>query len=144
MSEHRGSDVTAAIITRLEAAGWVVGDGEAPAAGGWSGTPSASTFVPYVDVHPTPGGDTDGTIAAPNADAMPDYQLISVGATRAQAEIMGDEVREVMLASALSLPAGRAAIHMRIDMLGGAIRDDSVQPAVWIVSDRYRIFTVPA
>jgi hypothetical protein len=144
VSDHRGSDVTDAIIARLTLASFVVGDGEAPATGGWSGAPEISTFVPYVDVHPLPGGDVDGTLAAPNADASPDYQLISVGRTRAQAEFVADEVREVMIASPLTLPAGRVAKLNRAEMLGGAIRDDTVQPAVWMVSDRYRFLTTPA
>jgi hypothetical protein len=144
LSDHRGGDVTDAIISRLTGASFVVGDGEAPAAGGWSGSVGQSTFVGYVDVHPLPGGDVDGTLAAPNADAAPDYQLISVGATRAQAEFIGDEVREVMIASPLSLPTGRTNVLLRIEMLGGAMRDDTVQPAVWIVSDRYRVLTKPA
>jgi len=145
VSDHRGGDVTTAIIARLEAAGLVVGDGEAPLSGaGWTGSPGTSTFVPYIDVHPTPGGDVDGTLADSNSDAAPDYHLISVGATRAQAEHIGDEAREAMLSGPLTLPAGRAAIHMRIDMLGGVIRDDTVQSAVFFVSDRWRVLTVPA
>jgi hypothetical protein len=144
VSDHRGGDVTDAIIARLTAASLTVGDGEAPAAGGWSGSAGQSTFVPYVDVHPLPGGDVDGTLAAPNADAAPDYQLISVGATRAQAEFIGDEVREAMLSTALTDPTGRSIALLTIEMLGGCIRDDTVQPAVWMVSDRYRVLTKPA
>lgn len=144
MTIHRGGDVTDAIIFRLVSAGFVVGDGEAPSAGDWQGAPGVSNFVPYVDVHPILGGDVDGILVAPNSDASPDYQLISVGATRAQAEHIGDEVREVMLVGPVTLPVGRAAIHLRLEMLGGAMRDDTVQPPVWIVSDRYRIMTVPA
>jgi hypothetical protein len=144
VSDHRGGDITAAIIARLEAASLLVGDGEAPASGGWSGSPGQSTFVGYVDVHPIAGGDVDGTLAAPNSDAAPDYQLISVGATRAQAEFIGDDVREAMLSTALTDPSGRSIALLRIDMLGGCIRDDTVQPAVFMVSDRYRVLTVPA
>jgi len=140
---HRNSDVTAAIIYRLTSAGFVVGDNEAPDAGGWQGSPGASTFVPYVDVHPSPGGPTDGTMATPSSDAFPDYQIISVGATRAQAEHIGDEVREAMFQGPLTVP-DRSVAHLRLDMLGGCVRDDTVQPAVWFVSDRYRLSTVPA
>ena len=140
---HRNSDVTAAIIYRLTSAGLVVGDNEAPDNGGWQGDPGISTFVPYVDVHPSPGGPIDGTMAAPSADAFPDYQITSVGVSRAQAELVGDEVREAMFQGPLNVP-GRAVIQLRLDMLGGAVRDDTVQPAVFFVSDRYRLTTVPA
>jgi hypothetical protein len=103
-----------------------------------------SAYVPYVNVHPTPGGLTDGTIAETDVDAGADYILISVGATRVQAETVADDVREVMLGTPLTLPNSRKVAHMRIEMLGGAIRDDTVQPPVWIVSDRYRLLTVPS
>ncbi len=140
---HRGSDVTAAIIYRLESAGFLVGDGEKPDGGGWQGSPGASTFAGYVNVHPTPGGPTTGTLTAPRADALPDYQLISVGATRRQAENIGDEVREAMLQGPFVIP-DRTVAQVRIDMLGGCTRDDQVQPALFYVSDRYRLLVVPS
>ena len=140
---HRGADVTDAIIYRLESAGFTVGDAEKPDNVGWQGSPGTSTFIGYVNVHPTPGGTTDGTLTAPTADAQSDYQLISVGATRSQAEHIGDEVREAMFQGPLTVN-GRAVAQLRLDMLGGAIRDDQVQPALFYVSDRYRLLTVPA
>lgn len=141
--DYRAADVTDAIIYRLESAGFVVGDGEKPDGVGWQGPPGASTFRGYVNVHPTPGGATDGTLTASTADALPDYSLISVGATRSQAEHIGDEVREAMFQGPLTV-AGRVVAQLRLDMLGGAIRDDMVQPALFYVSDRYRLLTVPA
>jgi hypothetical protein len=149
VSSHRGSEVTDAIVAALTTAQLLVGDGEAPVAGGWEGTPGASDFVPYVDVHPIPGGYSDGTVAEPDSDGGALYQLISVGASRTQAENIGDEVREAMTSTALTLASGRQVALVRVEMLGGAMRDDSlrgnaVQPSVWMVSDRYRILTVPA
>lgn len=141
MSEHRGGDLTATLITTLAA--FTVGDGEKPATGGWQGAPAASVFVPYVVVHPMPGGTADGTMSAPNTDVAADYQFTCVGATRAQAEEIADDVRAVLLPAALTMAGTRAVIHRRLDFLGGAIRDDTVQPAVWFVPDRYRIFTTP-
>jgi hypothetical protein len=140
----RGADLTAAIIARLTGAGFTVGDGEAPESAGWQGAQGASAYVPYVDVHPTPGGLVDGTMLDPYVDAAADYQIISVGATRAQAETVGDAVRATLQASPLTVANGRTVAHLRLDMLGGAIRDDSVQPSVFYVSDRWRILTVPS
>jgi hypothetical protein len=149
VSVHLGNDLSTAIVAALTSAGLLVGDGEAPTTGGWQGTPMASPFVPYVDVHPIPGGFSDGTISTPDSDAGALYQLIAVGATRAQAEAIGDDVRAAMVAFTFTPTNGRAVSLVRLEMLGGAMRDDSirgnaVQPSVWIVSDRYRIFTVPA
>jgi len=140
----RGADLTTAIINTLTAAGFTVGDGEAPESAGWQGAQGTSTYIPYVDVHPTPGGLTDGPLNDPNTDAWADYQIISVGAVRRQAEVVGDAVRAAMLAAHLTVSGGRAVAYVRLDMLGGAIRDDSVQPSVFYVSDRWRILTVPA
>jgi hypothetical protein len=140
----RGNDLTTAIVNVLTAAGFVVGDGEAPDSAGWQGAQGQSPYIPYVDVHPTPGGLTDGPISDPNTDAWADYQIISVGAVRRQAETVGDAVRAVLAATPPTVAAGRKVAYVRLDMLGGVIRDDSVQPAVFYVSDRYRILTVPA
>jgi hypothetical protein len=139
----RGADLTAAVIHALELAGYTVGDGEAPKAAGWQGALGASNYVPYTVVHPIPGGITDGTIADPNVDVAADYQIISVGATRVQAETVGDGVRAVMLQTRFPLSGGRSFIHIHFDMTGGAIRDDTVQPSVYYVTDRYRLWTVP-
>lgn len=143
-TQFEAGGLTDAVIAVLTAASFTVGDGEAPSSGGWQGAQGASAFVPYVNVHPTPGGLTDGTIAQPDVDAGADYILISVGATRSQAEEVGDDVRAVMLAATITLPNSRKVAHMRIEMLGGAVRDDNVQPSVFFVSDRYRLLTVPS
>jgi hypothetical protein len=141
---YRGADLTTAIINVLTSAGFTVGDGEAPESAGWQGPQGTSNYIPYVDVHPTPGGLTDGPIGDANTDAWSDYQIISVGAVRAQAEAVGDAVRAAMLAAPLTVANGRTVAHTRLDMLGGAIRDDSVQPSVFYVSDRWRILSVPS
>lgn len=140
---HRGGDVTTAILNMLEAAGFLVGDSEKPDGAGWQGSPGASSFKGYVNVHPTPGGTTDGPIVAPRADALTDYILISIGATPRQAEQVGDDVRRAMLTTPL-LVADRSVAELRLDMLGGIIRDDGVQPALFYVSDRYRLLVVPS
>jgi hypothetical protein len=139
----RGADLTAAVISRVTTAGFTVGDGEAPDSAGWQGAQGNSPYIPYVDVHPTPGGLTDGPLSDPNTDAWADYQIISVGAVRRQAEAVGDAVRAVMLAGPITVGNGRSVAYVRLDMLGGVIRDDSVLPSVYYVSDRYRILTVP-
>jgi hypothetical protein len=140
----RGADLTAAVIARLTGAGFTVGDGQAPESAGWQGAQGASAYVPYVDVHPTPGGLVDGTMLDPYVDAAADYQIISVGATRAQAETVGDAVRASLQAMPLTVANGRTVAHLRLDMLGGTIRDDTVLPSVFYVSDRWRILTVPS
>lgn len=149
-TQFLAGDLTAAVLAVLTNAGFTVGDGQAPATGaGWTDTPGASTFVPYVAVHAISGGYTGGTIAEPDADAGADYILMCVGASRAQVEAFTDRVRAVMLAASITLPNSRSVALMRLEMLGGAMRDDSsqrdsVKPILWFASDRYRLFTVPS
>ncbi len=140
---HRGAELTAGIVTQLTNASLVVGEGEAPAAGGWAGSPGQSDYTGYVVIYPTPGGPSDGTVSVPNADSATDYQIVSVGATSRQAETVADEVREVLTAALPSL-VERRVTHVNVAMLGGAVLDDTVLPTVWMVSDRYRYYTTPA
>lgn len=139
---HNGRLVTDAIIANLVAASMRVGDGEKPVAGGWTGAPGQSAFAGYVVVHPLPGGITDGSLDEPDADGYPIYQMSTFGATRAQCEAIADAVRDVMLDEPLVL-ASRKVMQVRIDMLGGARRDDAIQPPEWHGVDRYRIVTTP-
>jgi hypothetical protein len=139
---HKGRLVTDAILANLTAANIVHGDGVKPAGGGWSGTPGSSTFVGYVVVHPLAGGITDGSLEEPDADAYPIYQMSCYGATRAQCEAVADLVRDVMLGDPLTI-SGRSVMQVRVDMLGGARRDDELQPPEWFGFDRYRIVTTP-
>ena len=144
MSEvHSARDLTNAVVALLTNAGYVVGDGQKAAAGGWAGAPGQSAFAPYVDVHPLQGGFVDGTIDSPDADVFPDYQMMSVGATREQAELLSDKVRTT-LASAVFALTGRSVVRVRFDFPGGAVRDDDAQPPLFYTPDRFRFFTVPA
>lgn len=141
-SVHGGRLVTDAIIANLTAASLRVGDGVKPASGGWAGTPGQSAYNGYVVVHPLPGGITDGSLDAPDADGYPIYQMSTYGATRAQCEAIADSVRDVMLSEPLVL-SSRKVMQVRIDMLGGSRRDDAIQPPEWHGVDRYRIITTP-
>ena len=137
---HKGRVVTDAIVAALTAAGLRVGDGIEPAGAGWTGPAGQSTFNGYVVVHPLPGGDVDGTIAAAYADAAPLYQLSAYGASRAHSEAIADQAREALLPAVLTI-TGRAVAQVRLDMLGGSARVDGVQPPIWQAADRYEIQT---
>ena len=139
---YSGRLLTDAIILTLATAGLEVGDGEAPEGVGWQTIAGQSQFFGYVVVHPIPGGVLDGTIDAPDADAWPIYQCSSYGANRAQCEFVADEARDVLLSTPITLSA-RTVAQVRVDMLGGARREDDIQPPIWQGVDRYRIFTTP-
>lgn len=143
MTVHNGRSVSDAVIAALLADGLLVGDGEKPDGGGWQGTPGQSTFNKYVTVHPLLGGIVDGTIGDVHADAELVYQFTAVGSTRAMCEAVADHARLSILTSPLTIP-DRTVMLVAIDLTGGARRDDTVQPAVWMSAERYRLFTTPA
>lgn len=110
---------------------------------GWQGDPPASTFKPYLIVYPLPGGVFDGTLGCPSDDASLIFQVTAVGATRAQCEAAVDRANEVLVEQPLTVP-GRYVARVQADMAGGgARRDDTVQPPVFIATPRYRVDSTP-
>lgn len=140
---HASRTITDAIISSLEGAGLLVGDAEAPAGHGWAGVPGGSEFRGYVVVYELSGGVTDGTIGEPDNDAEQVFQLTAVGATRDQCKWVADRARQVMLTAVLTI-ADRTVMRVAVDMLGGTIRDDDVQPPVFFSPDRYRVHSTPS
>lgn len=135
--------ITAAIITALEAGPLTVGDGVKPVeAAGWEGDPGNSRFLPYVVVHAMPGGAADGSVDAPYADSQPLYQLSSYGESRDQCERVASRAHAVMLSASLSAP-GVKALLVDVDVLGGAVPINDVQPPIWQSAYRYRIRLTP-
>lgn len=139
---YRNRPVTEAIITALSDAALLVGDGEKPDTGGWTATPSQSPFVPYVVVHPLGAYEIDGTIGDSFADVWPLHQITAYGATRAQCEETADNVRHIMLTSALVI-ADRKVCIVEPDLLGIVSRVDDVQPPLYMAPDRYMVCTTP-
>lgn len=121
---------TDAVITALEATGFPVGDGKAPA-----GDP------PHFFVVPRPEGDVYGTIDDPHADAELVIQVTSVGTTRKQAEGVRDLARETLLAG-LTV-SGRTVSLVTIDTVGGVERDPDIEPDRFFCPETYRLFSSP-
>lgn len=142
VTPFKGSLFTAAIIGALEDDGLNVGDGVAPSTAGWQGEVANSVFAAYVVVHSMVGGFLDGSIDDPDDDGSMMYQVSAFGATREQCEWAADQARRVMLTSPL-LVADHRVLRVRVDMLGGARRDDEAQPPLWISAERYRLLTTP-
>jgi len=139
---HLARTLTTAVIATLEDAGITVGDGEQPAGSGWQAGPDNSAFVGYAVVHPVGGGDSYGPIDGPDQDFEPVYQISAYGATRAQAELIGDLARTAMVNTPI-IVTDRRVVLVSIELLGGCRRDDQVLPPVWQAVDRFRVLTVP-
>lgn len=146
---HSRSDTTAALLGLLEATDLVVGDGKRPEDAGWQGTPGGSTFVGYVVLRSIPGGFTRaegrGTITSPDSDAVTFYELLSVGATRAQSEHISDIATRTLVGQRPTVP-GRAIQSIAVEEYGDTDRDDTLQPgepSEFLTSDVLRVSSTP-
>lgn len=111
---------------------------------GWQGTAGASKFKPYWIVYPLSGGVFDGPLGCPSDDASLTWQVTCVGATREQCEWAVDKANELLVEQTL-IVAGRHISRVWADMAGGgARRDDTVQPPVFIATPRYRVESTPS
>lgn len=147
MGVVRTGKVTDAILALARSTDIAVGDGvkeRGAEAAGWQGVPGQSSFVGYAVLHSIEGGRTYGPIAEPNNDADQLYQVTGVGSTRQQAEQVADDLREALEGQYPQIADAREVMLITVDFLGGARRDDTVSPAVWITTDRFRVMTTPA
>jgi hypothetical protein len=137
---------TDAVIVLLEAAGLLVLDGgpplNQPRTWGWEGTPGQSSYRPYVTVNSLPGGTFGGPVGCPDDDADLIWGVTCVAETRKRCQDISDKVTAALVRKALPV-AGRST-WMQLDMDGGVRRDDTVQPAVYISTPRFRATSTPA
>lgn len=142
MTIHRGLDLTDAIVEALEADGWIVGRSLRPKtpATGWQGAAGASAFIPYIVVHPTPGGYFTGSISDPFGDAQADYIIQAFGGDPRQAQLVNDAVFRVLTTTVLVVDGRQVQLAIP-DVDGGVVRDDDVQPPVFYTPTRWRILT---
>lgn len=134
-------DLTAHLLTTLAADGVLVGDAEAPIAGGWDDDPNAptSSFVPYLVLNPMPVPDATGSIGDSAVDYRVPYSVTSVGISRNQTEFYADRGREKIVAlerTSVTLGGGGWKIQQaRANSIGGMTRNDSVEPSQFVQSD---------
>lgn len=142
---------TDAVVLALRTAELTVFDAAPPALDevgggadwGWQGPrPGAGRFKPYVIVYPLSGGTFDGTLGCPDDDAELVWQVTCVGADRRQCEWTADKVNGALVGQRLDV-AGRYVSRLEQEMTGGARRDDTVQPPVFIAVPRFRASSAP-
>lgn len=137
------------IATVAVATGYEVGDSNSPAPGatwGWSGTPGevGSTFTPYSVVSPQLASNSDGPLSDTQADWIIRYSVTSFGASRKQAEWLGD-----LTASSLSslrrtsFDGGDATYRIasvRLESIGGIVRTDVLEPPTFGQSNLFALY----
>jgi hypothetical protein len=119
---------TDAVYDALTNAGLFVGRGVKPDGSGWQGEPSATVYVPYVVLYPSPGM-TDGDLCDVNEYLDYQVQATCVAATQEGAEAVADQVKTVLAGRRLAV-TGRSLYPMQILSDRPATRDDQVAPPV--------------
>ena len=115
---------------------------------GWNGQPGepGSKFHPYVIVTPMQSSYSTGEIQGSQSDWRFPYSFSSFGATRAQAEWLNDHLRDWLYDNTHRKTfTAEGAIkytiqNVRIDMIGGIVRSDAVDPPVYGQTDVYSIW----
>lgn len=133
---------TTAIVTRLETTDLPVGDGRAPADGGWQGTPGDSVFLAYLVLYQIGvlRAGPDAALSNRYTDPQLRYQVTAVGIDRLSAETAADLATAALVGSPLVVP-GRSTVLLIPESSVGATRDESVNPPVFTAFDRFRLDT---
>ena len=134
---------TDAIIAALSAAPILTGDGIRPAGGGFPADDPSQPFVPYAVVFQSITSLIDGPLDDPNADVVAEYQVTSIGVTRASASFIADKAKATLLNTPLTVP-GRTVQLVEWVLGRPAERDDDVTPPLFYAIDIYSISTSPA
>lgn len=122
---------------------FLVGDGEAPAGGGWQGAHGTSQFTAYLMFHPGPG-DTDGPSATPDSQIVREFSVTCVARDRTGASILADRVAAAVSGQRIQTPTRVTSGPITIERWGAVDRDDTVSPSVWMAVHVFRVDTVPA
>lgn len=118
----------------------LVGDGQAPLAGGWTGgEPGDGDFVSYVTLSTGPARKQQASrpaIGRENVSWVCSYTLSHTGALRQQVDWTADKVRPAMSAARGLGPMENWTITL-VDytVLGPVTRNSSIDPPVWELSD---------
>lgn len=140
-SVERGPE-TDAILALLNGAGVLTGDAERPTGGGFPGGDTTAAFVPYAVLYPGVTTDIDGPVSDPDADVTAEYQVTSVGVTRAQAAFISDKAKHALHEQDLVVP-GRFVQLVEWTTGREVERDDSVTPPLFYAVDIYSVSTSP-
>lgn len=137
-------------LTGQLAPGVLVGDGEAPEAGGWPGGDiGQGDFVPYITLATGAGAPAGANLGSREADEWElRYSILSFGGQRKQADWVADQARTFWTSIRdARIDVGTAkqwrARRFTVRALGGVTRNDQVRPPYWQVADEMVLFLTP-
>lgn len=141
---NRGA-LTDILITTLEQANLIVGDGVAPKDGGWEGgQPNVGRFVPYVVVMAGSVQGVDRNIASGfTKDWMASYSLRTFSATRRTTDALSFAARQALEDCTPFIFGKFKAIHVSVSTIGSMQRNDASDPPLWQVFDSVEVHCVP-
>lgn len=132
--------VDAAIKALL--AGFLVGESEKPAAGGWQGAPGTSVFKNYVMVS-FQRSPTDGPLNLPDVDVDRTFTTTSVSNTAEGARILNGNVVAALRGKRVSTVSRVSTRPITVVRFGDVDPDATVVPRVWFVVSEFSAPTVP-
>lgn len=123
-------------------AGFVVGDGQKPAGGGWQGAPGTSEFVGYVFWRPGVGL-ADGTLAVADSHVERMFSVTCVGRTRSGASTLSKNVITAVSGQRIETESRVTTAPITVERWGPVDLDPTVQPSVFMAVHLFRVDTVP-
>lgn len=143
----RREQITEALQEAVAAAvEFPIGAGVSPPNVGHLGDDPLGPFQPWANLHSIASA-TDGPIDRPTDDSELVYQFTCVGGGQLQAEWVASEIADAL--DAISLPwqiGARAVVHIDIDSIGPAVRDNTIgqsTPPEFLAYLMVRLFTTP-
>lgn len=134
MSDFPRGALTTYLLDRIGAL-VLVGDAEAPTAGGWDDDPNAdgSSYAPYVVITPGVAGEGTGSFGDSASEWRLTYNFASYGISREQVEWNAGKARAAAVSLArvvIDLETGKWKIQQsRVNSIGGIVRDDNAEPS---------------
>lgn len=137
--------ITDQMLTWLADTGKPVGDGEAPAGGGWQGEVNKSNFTPYVVLSVLSGSpDNAGPLGDAGSSVTFSYALTVYGLSREQCEWMADEARRALEdrpKTVVAMSSHNQRINYITTQTYGGINRLQQEPPYYACTDVVNVFT---
>jgi len=129
------------IMSALTDSRWDVGDHQFPKNAGWQGDQITGTFKPFVVAYFSGSTDIDGSFGSPESEQRLSVTLNLFGAKRSQTTQLADVVRPLLKDLNQTLHGDYFVQYVALDIIGSVQRLDSWDKPLFLITDRYTLFT---